>query len=297
MIRYFHHNEIERKHWDECVSGADNRLVYALSWYLDIVSPDWEALILDDYRAVMPLTWKKKFGVKYLVQPPFCQQLGVFGKYDDCRNADPFMNEIPGKFKNKRIHFNRDNSIQIQGIKIIERTNFELRLDADFNTLFDNYSTIHKKNIKTGRNRKISVDRSSDIRQFYDFVMQNHREKFTINDRSARILQQILDVSADKDSFELYFALSEERKIIAAIYLLRSFERYILLLTPSTEFGSRNRAVYLLIDHFIRIHSNRHEILDFEGSSIEGIAKFFKGFGATATKFIYMKDNRIFYRK
>ncbi len=45
MIRHLKNDEIEREKWDECIAAAFNGNVYGFSWYLDIVSPGWEALV------------------------------------------------------------------------------------------------------------------------------------------------------------------------------------------------------------------------------------------------------------
>jgi len=45
MIIYHKHHEIDRDRWDECIRKSFNGIIYAYSWYLDIVSPQWEALI------------------------------------------------------------------------------------------------------------------------------------------------------------------------------------------------------------------------------------------------------------
>ena len=79
-IRYLPYNDIDKKKWDACIAAADNGLVYAGSMYLDAMAQNWDALILDDYKAVMPLTWKKKYSIHYLYQPFFTSCLGVFGK-------------------------------------------------------------------------------------------------------------------------------------------------------------------------------------------------------------------------
>ena len=94
MIRYLRHNEIDREKWDACIAASENGLVYAYSWYLDVVHPEWEALVMDDYAAVMPLTGGRKFGVEYLFQPFFVQQLGAFSP--DCMklNDNEFMEAI-----------------------------------------------------------------------------------------------------------------------------------------------------------------------------------------------------------
>src|SRR5690606_3700778 len=78
MIQLVHHANIDFEKWDMCISSAVHSEIYAYSWFLDCVSPQWSALILNDYEAVMPLPIKSKYGIRYIVQPPFCQKLGVF---------------------------------------------------------------------------------------------------------------------------------------------------------------------------------------------------------------------------
>ena len=80
MIKHLRHNEVDKKKWDDCIDNAFNGIIYAYSWYLDIVCPTWDALIEDDYEKVMPLTHNNKLGISYLYPPLFTQQLGVFSK-------------------------------------------------------------------------------------------------------------------------------------------------------------------------------------------------------------------------
>ncbi|RZL16335.1 MAG: hypothetical protein EOO62_01560, partial [Hymenobacter sp.] len=81
MIRYLRSGEVDRPQWDALLTRAPNGLIYGLSWYLDIVSPGWAALVKEEagrYVAVLPLPVRTKFGLKYLKQPLFAQQLGLF---------------------------------------------------------------------------------------------------------------------------------------------------------------------------------------------------------------------------
>ena len=50
MIKYLHHSEIDKKKWDACIKESFNGMVYASSWYLDIVGFEWEALIENDMK-------------------------------------------------------------------------------------------------------------------------------------------------------------------------------------------------------------------------------------------------------
>ena len=74
-IQYILHRDINQQKWDACIAEASKGLVYSYSFYLDATAKNWDALILNDYEAVMPLTWNKKYGIYYLFQPPFTPSL------------------------------------------------------------------------------------------------------------------------------------------------------------------------------------------------------------------------------
>ena len=54
-IQYLLHYEIDKSKWDKCINGADNGLIYGYSFYLDHMAKHWDALVLNDYEAIMPL--------------------------------------------------------------------------------------------------------------------------------------------------------------------------------------------------------------------------------------------------
>ena len=117
MIQYLTHNQINLNKWDATVAECGN--IYAYSWYLDIVRPGWDALVEDDYQSVMPLTGGKKFGVNYLFQPYFAQQLGVFSKQSlTPEKTEAFLKAIPSKYRFAEIRLNESNilSERFEGI-------------------------------------------------------------------------------------------------------------------------------------------------------------------------------------
>src|ERR1041385_6389956 len=79
-IRIIKHKVIDREKWDKTVAHCSFPLVFANSFYLDATAPNWDALVLGDHKAVMPLTVSKKMNIKYLHQPPFTSQLGIYGE-------------------------------------------------------------------------------------------------------------------------------------------------------------------------------------------------------------------------
>src|SRR3979490_534895 len=98
-IRYLPNQQIDKSKWDKCIDEAGNGLIYAYSAYLDHMSKQWDALVLNDYESVMPLTWNMKYGIRYLYQPFLCAQLGLFGNDLNSGLLDEFLKAIPAKFQ------------------------------------------------------------------------------------------------------------------------------------------------------------------------------------------------------
>ena len=53
-IYYLPYQQIDKEKWDACIAQSSNSLIYACSFYLEALSENWDALVLDDYEAVMP---------------------------------------------------------------------------------------------------------------------------------------------------------------------------------------------------------------------------------------------------
>ena len=63
-IRRLKRDEINSEKWNKTIKLAYNSMPYGYTWYLDAVSKQWEALVFDDYQAVLPLPFIKKMGLK-----------------------------------------------------------------------------------------------------------------------------------------------------------------------------------------------------------------------------------------
>ena len=135
QIRRLKHHEIDFERWDLTITNARNTLPYAYSTFLNTVSPSWEALVTDDYNFLMPLPIKKFFFVKYIAQPPFCQQLGIF-------SASEIDKDVVRKFQQKipypvlTYSFNEWNFVE----KSRQNPNFVLDLSLSKEELFNRFS-------------------------------------------------------------------------------------------------------------------------------------------------------------
>jgi hypothetical protein len=67
--------------------------------------------------------------------------------------------------------------------------------------------------------------------------------------------------------------------------VIKTPKRLVHLIPVTTATGRTQGAMHFLIDQLVQQHAESDMILDFEGSSVESIARFYKSFGATEEHF------------
>jgi hypothetical protein len=288
MIRYLKHNDIDREKWDQCIRNACFETIYPYSWYLDLVSPGWEGLVRGDYNAVFPLTWKEKFGITYLVQPVLTQQLGVFAKEKSSDLAvKSFLDNIPSKFRHIDISLNSSNELNSKEFKIMRRVNYELKMNKDIDTIRLEYSTNTKRNIRKALQNGLKI-RNIGIKEYISLRQESDRKKF--DTEHYQWLNNLFSGIIDKSSGELIGAFSNDKPCAAALWV-SSKTRLIYLNAVSNKIGKENRAMFLMVDEHIGKNAGTDMVIDFEGSMIPGVARFFEGFGAKPEKYIRIRKS------
>src|SRR6185369_13826127 len=137
-IQYIQRSQLDTVKWDRCIDNASNGLIYGYSFYLDHMAKQWDALVLGDYEAVMPLTWNKKWGIYYLYQPAFTASLGLFGGSITVDLLHRFIRAIPTKFRLIEIELNHGNALSI-ATSFFLRNNYVLDLQKSYEALSKNY--------------------------------------------------------------------------------------------------------------------------------------------------------------
>ena len=283
MVRYLKHYNIDKQRWNDTLDQSHNRLIYATSWYLDIVSPDWEALVEDDYKSIMPLPAKKKYGIPYLIQPKFVQQLGIFSPNQI--NTDlvtDYLHTIPHKFVWQCFHWNSKNPLNgFHGVNV--RLNYELSLLHNYDSIFCNYNENTQRNIAKANKSGYQVVKMNDFCGFHELYKRYSRH--APNETSIYQLQQIIDASLSKRMGLIMVARNLKMEVVAGAFFLTAFDRIIYLTSFVTDEGYSNSAMFLIMDEMIKRYSSGLSVFDFEGSMIPGIARFFEGFGGVKTAY------------
>lgn len=282
MIRYLEHRQIDFSRWDQCVSQAVNYRVNALSWYLEIVSPGWDALVEEDYVSVFPLTWNRKFGITYLYQPYFTQQLGIFstGLLTE-KLVEDFIQSIPKKFALIQIQLNSLNKIDPDRFPVISRVNYELDLIHPYENLTRGYNQNAKRNLKKAFDGQLMISRRSEPDELIKLFAENFGKKEgKLKYRHYAMLQRLMHHCVRHTSSHIISVYGPGDKIVAGVFLLQSKDRIIFHFAASDSRARENGAMFLLADSVIRENAGKPAIFDFEGSDDPNVARFYQGFGA-----------------
>ena len=285
MIQYIKRQELDILKYDACIEKSKQSRIYGFSWYLDIVAGNWDVLVLDEYKAVLPLPWKSKYFIKYISQPLFCQQLGVFSVEEIPEELLlEMLNSIPKKFKKISLNFNSEN-VFISGME--KRTNYVLELNDEYLNLLKKFSKGRKHAVKVGEKKKLLVQEAAildliDLKEkFYPHISFN---KPIIINLANYCLEQ-------KKGYLLGVYNGEE--LLGGGFFLKSNNRIIYLFSSFNNEGRKLQAASFLISHVIKKYENSNYVLDFEGSNIPNIGSFFKSFGASNISYHHMQFNNI----
>jgi len=290
-IQYLTNHEIDKVKWDECINSASNGLIYAYSFYLDHMSRHWDALVLGDYNAVMPLTWNKKYGTYYLYQPPFIASAGVFGEHITKEITQNFIDVIPSKFKLIEISLNHRNSTD--GKEIVVKNNYILDLTRSYEDIYKSYRDNIKRNIKKSQQAGCYCRTNIPIDDIINISKEQLKILVRVSDMDYDNFKKLYQYLYSKQQAITYGIYSGSDELLASCVYFFSHKRAYYILVGNSPNGKTLGASHYLIDRFIADNSGKNLLLDFEGSDIRNLAFFYSSFGASSETYPALRISRL----
>lgn len=276
--------QIDKVLWDQLIAGSDAPFVYHLSWYLDIVTPGWEAYVYDNYKYLLPLPVKHKWRIPYLVQPLFCQKLGITGSGVNDVIAGVFYKKLFLQFPYLNILVN--NLFGLRNKKYLKsRMNYTLNLSEDFPVLENNFTENTRRNIKKAKTANLKLQNCSPG-DFYNFS-QNWMQG--VNAKQLNLLHELTEAAFRREIAQIVKVTDGTGEILCAACFLVWNNQVLYLAGASSPVGKQNSAMFLVMEHIIRQYAATDFVLDFEGSNLPGVAQFFRGFGAKSSNYYHLK--------
>jgi len=284
MIKYIKRKDIEVEKYDKCITESLGSIVYGYSWYLDIVADNWDVMVLDDYRAVMPIPWKKKYGIKYITQPFHCQQLGVFSSNDLSREIQEiFIKDIPRKFFKVSLNYHSKHLFLSE--KFIKKKNYVLILNETYTHLFKSFSKGRKHAVKVGEKKGLTLGETSISSLI---TIQNNFYNYTGFSKDK--LEELSEYTIQKNK-GVILGVFKDDLLIGGAFFLKTKTRIVYLFSSFTNEGRKLQASSFLISSIIKKYESSNLILDFEGGNMPNIGSFYKSFGAEIELYYFFKRN------
>ena len=265
--------KINKDKWDHCIEENSNGLLYSRYDYINTMTSNWHGIVVGDYQAVMPLPWRKKWGIRYVYTPPFMQQLGLVGAIKDIN----IVKAIQSFCSYFTYNFNFSNLTLLEGTNYTQHTNLIIPLNNTAESLQSGYSKSLAHNIKKAKLLVKVVPGSIDkaIRNYekYQGAKMPH-----VNQADYQHLFQILNSNGDT---------------IANIVCLKDNKRIYNPLSSSSPEGKTSSAMHLLLDSIITEHAGSNLLFDFEGSDLAGVKEFYRLFGAIEQPYYRLHQNNL----
>lgn len=292
-IRYVPYQQIDQGQWDACIDRAHNGLVYAYAVYLNTMAKHWDALVLNDYEAVMPLTYNKKYGIHYLYQPPFMASLGVFGNDVTAALVQRFLQAVPNKFRYWDIYLNHGNFFSINGFALYQRSNYILPLQAPYEVLYGQYRDNIKRNIKKMVQQGGTVAKDIPVGDVVALAKAQTHQSAGLSDTDFENFAGLYQQLAQQNQALTYGISTAQGQLVASCVFFFSHRRAYYILVGNHPNGKTMGAGHALIDAFIKDHAGKDLLLDFEGSDIRNLAFFYSSFGAVEEQYPGLRLNRL----
>ena len=285
-------SQIDDEKWNQTVRNSKGAVIYGLTYSLDLLGGTWDALVVGDYRYLLPLPNRKKFGIRYLYTPSFIQRLDIYG--NDCNEEMHalFLDTLERYYNYEDIDL--AFSIAKTDWSSSKRVNFVLSLSEKYEVIAGAYTEEATRSLRKANSRNCRFTGNvlpDDVISLYRNTYGKKTGRSN-NDYSGMLAFALQAVKCDKllscgvenkDTGEMYFA---------ALFFVYGKRIYYLLGAPTVN-GRTARAGYFMIDSIIRQFSGSDMMLDFEGSDIPSVSTFYQKFNPQPEIYYHLHYNRL----
>ncbi len=283
------HIDIDSKKWDECILSSKNPVVFAQTYYLNATCENWQGLVFNDYEAVMPLTFGNKQYLKYLIQPPFTPQLGVFGKVNDSV-LKFFLNFIVENFKYINIELNTLNYNKQVALK--EKQTFCINYKEGFS-----FNENTNRNIKKAQKGGVKIEEMDNFKMILkvtnNLLIPWLVQEIGIPKLHGLYFRELIKNSFSKGQLTVFKAYTDKEELISVGFFICNGKHAVYLKGVSIHKKDTTGSMHTLLAHAIEFYKDKALWFDFGGGGIPGLAKFYKGLGGEPLTYYILKVNNL----
>jgi hypothetical protein len=277
-------------------------------WWLDAVAPgDWgEAVVRNDDEVVgrLPYVRRRRLGLNTIVQPPLTQTLGPWlapstGKYARRLEVEKkvlthLIDELP-RFDHLRINLTQRLTNWLPfywaGFQATVRYTYRLEDLSDLDALKSEFQEHVRRGIKKAE-RAVEVRDDVALEELLRLDAQTFARQGTARPYSEELVRRLDAACAARGVRRVLAAVDADERVHAVLYVVWDEQTLYPILNARDPDVQAIGANTLLYWEAIRLAAEVSGAFDFEGSMIEPIEHFVRGFGGRQTPyFAIFKSN------
>ena len=289
--------------------------IFHESWWLDAIAGpgNWgESVVCENDIVIARLHWfsETKLGFTLLTQPPLTQSLGpsfdplILGN-DSAKKfgiekklTEELLEKLP-----EHDYFQQNFSIKInnwlpwywKGYEQTTRYTYILKNITDLDRVWDGMQSSTRRQVRKAKKRGVEIVSDLSI----DLFIELHEKTFYRQNKklpySKNLIAQLDGACEKKGARKIFFAQDQKSNLHAAVYLVWNKDSAWYLMGGGDPIYRDSGAYSLALWEAIKFASTVTKSFDFEGSMIEPIERFFRGFGGFPTPYFQVKktNNRL----
>ena len=304
---------IEKTLYAQLCTAADVP-IFMQNWWLDAVCTEGWSVVVSlnekgDIEAALTFATRQKFGFKTLSEPvltPFC---GVWFRqktfkrrheaiFYEKKHLQKLIEQLPSAHRYSfRLHVSLTDWQPFYWAGWQQETRYTYRLNIEnLATVFDNFNENTKRNIRKSA-QNFTIENGNYFDKFLEINALTYQRQQIKNPISLQTWQSVEQVLSEKNLRNIFFAKNTEGSSEAVVYVIFDNSTAYYLAGGSTELGRSKGAMHGLLWQAIQEAAARGcTVFDFEGSMLQGVEPFFRGFGGELTPYfrVFKYSNRFF---
>jgi lipid II:glycine glycyltransferase (peptidoglycan interpeptide bridge formation enzyme) len=272
--------------------------LFSQAWWLDVVAGNnWDVCLVkkgDEIVASMPYVTKKRYGLTFLSHPPLTQSLGPWLKLSSAKYSkrlsqqkdwmQALIAQLPKyDYFSQNWSYSQTNWLPFywSGFEQTTRYTYVIENLSDIDNVWNDFETKIRTDIRKAENKynvKVRTDLSID-----DFIALN---KMTFSRQgkampySPSFIIKMVTEAKKRNQCQWFIAQDDKGQNHAGVLIIWDEQSAYYLMGGGDPELRNSGATSLCMWEAIKFASTVTQRFDFEGSMIEPIERFFRGFGA-----------------
>jgi lipid II:glycine glycyltransferase (peptidoglycan interpeptide bridge formation enzyme) len=302
------------KYRNLCESSKEIPL-FSQDWWLDAVvgAENWDVIVIEKdgiVQASHPYIKKYRLGFLYIVQPKLTQTLGPWiRKIDNIKHEaklkqeKELLQEIVTKLPKFSVYnqcWNHTNSNWLPfywlGFEQTTKYTYKINKLDSYDTLWKNLAYRIKSEINKAKNKHfIKIVESTDVEELIYIHKKTFERQGLKLPYEDKLIRNIYKKTSIRNASKIFLAKDNKGNIHSGVFLVYDQKCTYYLIGGTDILYRKSGANSLCIWEAIKFSSNVSSSFDFEGSMIESIEFFFRGFGAEQEQYfnIYKTNSKI----